>query len=239
MMNDRRFIVRRTSVCLFLIALLTVGIWASTKIFIQSATVHNPRPASTINARTNQKSKTTSGADPGSLPQTDTFPNQINATFLANIEKLWIGIKTDHGQIAKSAFFPKAAYIRLKMIADPASDYKTRLLDQFYLDISAAHRYLGNSLSKDQFLGIVVPSWNANWVTPGRCYSNTGYFHVPNSRLLYRRDGQVYSIGIASLISWRGQWYVVHMGAVNALPGTGIVNKPRAGIGSFGIKGGC
>jgi hypothetical protein len=47
------------------------------------------------------------------------------------------------------------------------------------------------------------------------------------------------SIGIASLISWRGRWYVVHFGAVlRAGPG-GVVDSPATGPGVPGPAGGC
>ena len=173
------------------------------------------------------------------LPQTSQFPSQGNVTFISNMNDLWNAIVTGNPGLAANAFFPENAYVSLKMISNPASDYQSRLLDQFNADIMAAHDYLGSNVQLDQYLGVVVPSWNVNWVTPGNCYSNTGYFHVPGSRILYRQAGQIYSIGIASLISWRGEWYVVHMGAIYPPANTGIVDTPVAGIGSFPAAGGC
>jgi hypothetical protein len=52
-------------------------------------------------------------------------------------------------------------------------------------------------------------------------------------------NGQLQSIGIASLISWRGQWYVVHLGAVVRGTTTGIVDDPAPGTGTTGPPGGC
>jgi hypothetical protein len=49
----------------------------------------------------------------------------------------------------------------------------------------------------------------------------------------------VRSIGIASLISWRGRWYVVHFGAVLRTGATGLVDQPAAGPGVPGPAGGC
>ena len=43
---------------------------------------------------------------------------------------------------------------------------------------------------------------------------------------MYREHGQVRSIGIASLISWRGRWYVVHFGAVLRASASGVVDAP-------------
>jgi hypothetical protein len=50
---------------------------------------------------------------------------------------------------------------------------------------------------------------------------------------------QVRSFGIASLISWRGEWYVVHLGGiVRSSPG-GEVDDPEAGPGSSAPSRSC
>ena len=79
----------------------------------------------------------------------------------------------------------------------------------------------------------------AAWVSPGVCANYIGYWHVPGARLVYRQDGQERSIGIASLISWRGDWYVVHFGAVLREAAVGLVDDPEAGPGVPGSPGGC
>ena len=79
----------------------------------------------------------------------------------------------------------------------------------------------------------------AAWVYPGACHNKIGYWHVPGARVVYRVHGQERSFGIASLISWRGVWYVVHLGAVQRTVVTGIVYQPAAGPGVPGPPGGC
>jgi hypothetical protein len=78
---------------------------------------------------------------------------------------------------------------------------------------------------------VQVPRAYAHWVGPGACYNRVGYYEVPNSRLVYREDGEVRSFGIASMISWRGVWYVVHLGAVVRDTAAGVVDDPSAGAG--------
>jgi hypothetical protein len=68
-------------------------------------------------------------------------------------------------------------------------------------------------------------------VAPGTCYNRIGYYEVPNSRVLYRQGGVVRSFGIASMISWRGVWYVVHLGAVVRSGVSGTVDDPATGPG--------
>ena len=44
---------------------------------------------------------------------------------------------------AMPAFFPEAAYVRLKAIGDPGADWTARLVGDYALDIAAAHALLG------------------------------------------------------------------------------------------------
>lgn len=56
---------------------------------------------------------------------------------------------------------------------------------------------------------------------------------------MYRHDGTTLSFGIASFISWRGDWYVVHLGALTRSGAYGIVDDPEQGPGVPGPPGGC
>ena len=53
---------------------------------------------------------------------------------------------------------------------------------------------------------------------------------MANTRIVYSEGGQTRSLGIASLISWRGEWYVVHLGAILRGAG-GEVDRPATGAG--------
>lgn len=148
---------------------------------------------------------------------------------------LWAGIVSDSVERAMAAFFPRSAYLQVKALADPGADYRDRLVHAFALDLAAAHRLLGAGASSARFLRVDVPREWA-WIPPGACTNRVGYWHAPGSRLVYEEDGQTRSFGIFSLISWRGQWYVVHLSSYDA-PGT--VDTPSVGRGSFGPPGGC
>jgi hypothetical protein len=152
---------------------------------------------------------------------------------------LWAAVVTGQARLATQAFFPLAAYTQVKAIADPAADWHSRLLRDFRLDVAAAHRYLGRGAAHARLLRVIVPSAEAAWINPGVCYNSAGYWHVGGARLVYREHGQVRSIGIASLISWRGRWYVVHFGAVLRTGATGLVDTPALGPGVPGPPGGC
>lgn len=173
-------------------------------------------------------------ADPGRLPQTTALPSSTDAAFQGRMAVLWRAIVLDSTAAGAAAFFPRSAYVQVKAVADPVADYRDRLLSGYTTDLRAAHRLVAAG-GAARFLRVVVPHQWA-WIPPGGCYNRVGYWHAPGARLVYRQGGRVRSFGIYSLISWRGQWYVVHLGIWNA-PGT--IVEPAAGVGPFGPPGGC
>ena len=88
-------------------------------------------------------------------------------------------------------------------------------------------------------MSVQVPSSYGHWVPPGVCYNSIGYYEVPNARVVYREDGRVRSFGIASMISWRGVWYVVHLGSVLRREDAGVVDAPASGPGTSEYSGTC
>ncbi len=145
---------------------------------------------------------------------------------------LWEGIRSGSPVVARAAFFPEGAYVQLKTVADPASDYAGRLLADFAADLNAAHALLDQEGGTASFFTVNVPEQYGHWVPPGVCDNRVGYYEVANSRVVYQQDGQVRSFGIASLISWRGEWYVVHLGAILRPSSQGIVEDPEMGQGN-------
>jgi hypothetical protein len=122
----------------------------------------------------------------------------------------------------------------VKQVPDAAADYRDRLLANFRADIHAAHLLVVHGGSP-HLVAVRVP-YEWSWIQPGHCFNKVGYGHAPGSRLVFRRLGRTFSFGVYSLISWRGEWYVVHL-AVWDRPGT--VHDPSPGVGAFGPAGGC
>jgi hypothetical protein len=172
----------------------------------------------------------------GALPQTRAFPSADSAAFQHAMQDMWLAVTTGNASLALPAFFPVAAYQKLKAIYDPGGDWHDRLWYDFTLDVGAAHRVVD---AHARLVRVLVASDDAAWVDPGVCDNSIGYWHVSDARMVYRQDGQERSIGIASLISWRGVWYVVHFGAVLRSVVTGIVDDPGDGPGYPGPAGGC
>jgi hypothetical protein len=173
----------------------------------------------------------------GSLPQTHQQPSSDTAAFKAEMAALWAGVRSNSLNTALPAFFPETAYAQVKAISDPQGDWQSRLAGNFKLDLAAAHNLLGSGAGGAQLVEVDVPSQYAHWVDPGACYNGLGYWEVPNSRVVYRENGELKSFGIASMISWRGYWYVVHMGSVTG--GGGTVDDPESGKGTPAASSTC
>jgi hypothetical protein len=173
------------------------------------------------------------------LHQTRGRPVAAGAVFAAEMTDLWAAVASGWPRLALPSFFPLIAYEQVKAIADPAADWRSRLWGEFTLDVMAAHALLGAQARHARLVKVIVPEAEAAWIVPGVCYNGVGYWHVAGSRLVYRAGGQERSIGIASLISWRGLWYVVHFGGVTRTSAGGMVDEPAFGPGVTGPKGGC
>jgi hypothetical protein len=152
---------------------------------------------------------------------------------------LWQAVVTGSRGAARPAFFPESAYLRLKEVASPESDYTDRLLYYFNADIQAAHYLLGPDASGARLVKVIVPSEYGHWISPGACYNSVGYYEVGNSRIVYEDGGVVRSFGIASMISWRGTWYVVHLGAILRSTDAGVVEDPTVGLGTSAYSSTC
>jgi hypothetical protein len=193
-----------------------------------------PRPIPTrstpVTATTSAPTTTTT--DPGALPQTGTLPTATTAAFLSRMAALWSGVTSGLAAAALPAFFPESAYVQLKDIADPQSDFTGRLEAEYQADVLAAHQLLGVDAPSAQLLGVDVDEAYAHWVPPGVCDNAIGYYEVPNSRVVYSVAGQQRSFGVASMISWRGEWYVVHLGAILRSGTGGTVASPEEGPGA-------
>jgi hypothetical protein len=175
---------------------------------------------------------------PAYLHQTMALPSAHTRVFNAEMTDLWAAVVVGRPALALDAFFPLSAYQQVKAIADPTTDWHDRLWGDFRLDVVAAHQLLGPAARKAVLVEVIVPS-QASWIVPGVCSNGVGYWHAAGARVVYRQHGQLRSFGIASLISWRGRWYVVHFGAVLRGAAVGVVEQPSLGTGVTGPPGGC
>jgi len=146
------------------------------------------------------------------LPQTDERPRVDGAAFKQRIELLAEAIINDDPARARPAFFPVVAYEQVKAVAKPARDWEYRLVRAFEKNIHEYHRALGADAARAKFVGITVNEAAARFMKPGSEGNRLGYYRVLRSRLGFERaDGKRQDFELTSLISWRGEWYVVHL----------------------------
>ncbi|HEX6274298.1 MAG TPA: hypothetical protein VFZ53_14755 [Polyangiaceae bacterium] len=152
------------------------------------------------------------GPDGAPLPQTEDRPSVASAWFRENVELVARAILSGEPAPAHRAFFPLVAYRQVKAIKDPERDYERRLLAAFDADVREYHRALGKNLAGVTFAGIDVPEARAEWMKPGREGNKVGYHRVLRSKLRFMLpSGKERSFELTSMISWRGEWYVVHL----------------------------
>lgn len=194
-----------------------------------SSTPGVPTPAAGGRSAT---TATTTTTDPGLLPQTMALPTSDAPQFELEMAALWRGVVDGSVSEAMAAFFPETAYRQVKAVADPDTDFRDRLVAEYGADVAAAHALVAETGGPASLVEVLVPARYAHWVPPGTCANRLGYYEVAGSRLVYRQGGTERSFGIASLISWRGVWYVVHLGAVVRSGSAGLVEDPEPGPGS-------
>ena len=168
-----------------------------------------PAPPRAASARPSE-SASAAAVEPGTLPQTKARPEDDTAELRARAQALWEGIQNDDPDRAMAFFFPRSAYEQVKALADPARDWRYRLVAHYKRDIHLAHQKLGREATAARFAGLEVGP-HPRWVEPGEEGNKLGYYRVYGSRLRFTVEGQERSIEITSLISWRGEWYVVHL----------------------------
>ncbi len=156
----------------------------------------------------------TAPPDPGTLPQTEDRPTTTSPGFQARMRALWQGITTDNADAALPAFFPITAYRQVKAISNPDGDYSSRLIPAYREDVRALFGRLGAQAAGAQLVSIDVPD-TATWVPPGDEYNKGSYWRVYGSTLRWSTpDGRTGTFPITAMISWRGEWYVVHLGPI-------------------------
>lgn len=152
------------------------------------------------------------GSDGKPLPQTEDVPRTDSPAFLERMRRLVAAIRTDDPEVARSAFFPVVAYEQVKAIAHPARDWERRLFAAFARNVHEYHRSFGKSAGTLELVGVDVPEASSRWMKPGSEGNRIGYHRVLRSRLRVKdASGRERALEITSMISWRGEWYVVHL----------------------------
>lgn len=145
------------------------------------------------------------------LPQTRDLP-ESSPLLKRRVEALWQAIVQNDAALARDFFFPLEAYEKVKRSKNPRRDYERRLLKLYQRDIERWHDRLGKGRGKARLLGLEIEDRKARWMKPGSEHNRVGYWRLLRSNLRYLDDrGRTRRFEVTSLISWRGEWYVVHL----------------------------
>lgn len=151
-------------------------------------------------------------ADGTPLPQTEVRPSVNDERFKRRMQRVADAILSGDAEKARSAFFPLVAYAQVKDVQKPERDYRFRLMAHFERDVREYRKALGKAAEQAEFVGVEVPEPRVEWMKPGKEGNRIGYFRVLRSKLRFRlADGKERSFELTSMISWRGEWYVVHL----------------------------
>jgi hypothetical protein len=195
--------VRRVAAVVLMLALAACS--SSRRVVAPVATTTSTAAPTTT---TTKAPTTTTTVDPGTLAQTSQRPSASDPAFLARMDVLWHAIMAGDATVALPAFFPEQAYLQVKAISNADADWHQRLVRLFDADLAGLHaRVAGRTAT---LTGVTVPA-AAVWVLPGAEYNKGSYWRVYGTVVHYVVDGRAATFPIQSLISWRGQWYVVHL----------------------------
>ncbi|CAM8647813.1 hypothetical protein MCETE7_01396 [Acidimicrobiia bacterium] len=196
-----------------IVGLLTLGPLAACGSGGSQGSSTTVAPDSTAMPTTTAPATTSTTVDPGTLPQTDQKPTADDPAFIARMNVLADAIRNNSPQTAISTFFPVEAYKQTKKNTNPAADWNNRLIASFNVDVAEANKKLGANAASAVFQGVTVAN-SATWVKPGEEYNVGPYWRVLNSTMNFTVGGKAVAIPLNSMISWRGQWYVVHLGTI-------------------------
>jgi hypothetical protein len=146
------------------------------------------------------------------LPQTEAQPTAASPACRRRAELLLRAIREDRPELARPAFFPVIAYREVKAIERPERDWQYRLWRNFERDVHEYSKELRLAGPEAKLVGLVVPEGRARWMKPGSEGNKLGYWRVLRPQLRYLdAQGREHALEVTSLISWRGEWYVVHL----------------------------
>ncbi|MBM4376497.1 MAG: hypothetical protein FJ095_15555 [Deltaproteobacteria bacterium] len=171
-----------------------------------------PAPSTSANAKDSTADPPLRDAAGKLLPQTDERPRVDSPLFRRRLHDLVRAIETDDPELARSFFFPVEAYEVVKDIKEPAKDWRQRLFRAFGRHVHEYHRKLGDDAAGTRLVRLELDERRVKWMKPGSEGNLLGYHRITRSKLVVVDGaGKERTFELTSLISWRGEWCVVHL----------------------------
>jgi hypothetical protein len=146
--------------------------------------------------------------EPPADPANRARPELASADLTERARHLFDAIVRDEPALADDFFFPRAPFVPLKDVRDPAR-YFDELLATYHRDVRKLHRER-KSWDDAKFLGFELGS-RPTWVAPGEEWNKIGYFRTFRGKLRYEQAGRERTIEVRTIISWNGRWYATHL----------------------------
>ncbi len=229
----------------FTAGFLTLGLLVGLSIpsFAESPTLAEKTvtgsTTSTTSTSSTTSTTTTLAPRPTVIPSSQTTQRPSTGGPLTQLlTSLWNDIISNNIVAARKLFFPLSAYSHLKGIPTPGYDWRVRLMAFFNLDFATYHHALtAGQVASLESIGIRQSY--AHWIPPGYCENKLGYWHLPGPRFVYSQNGVTKSVGVLSLISWHGIWYIIHLGPNPRTTNGGELYNLANGPGVVGPPGSC
>jgi hypothetical protein len=145
-------------------------------------------------------------------------------------ERLFDAILADAPERAEDVFFPRAAFLLVKDIPDPAK-YYDRLKRRFEQDVHALHASLGDPASA-QFERFELAN-RGGFVGVHEEGNRLPYWAARHSFIHFRLRGRAQRLEVRVLITWDDHWYVIHL---NEFLSSVIANQPAGAGPGAGAK---
>jgi len=202
---------RRSSTTAALVGAVVVVVAGSLVLHRLAASGSAPTTTIAATTSTTDRPTTTTTVAPGTLPQTHVLPPASTPGLDVRMTELLHAIATDDPALGDRAFFPLAAYLQTKSGFGNEVDWRVRLLGHFAQDVATYHRTLGPHAGTARLVSYAVDDAQAVWVLPGMEENKGPYWRVYFTTLNYAIGARRGSITVNTMISWRGEWYVVHL----------------------------
>jgi hypothetical protein len=121
-------------------------------------------------------------------------------------------IQSGNPDLSHPAFFPLNAYLQTKSGGGNDTDWHFRLMANWDRDVRILHGRLDPSGAPLIFVGATLQG-PPTWIAPGLEQNKGPYWRTLGTIISYRTSaaGPILQQSVLCCISWRGQWYPIHL----------------------------